>query len=99
EEVLGDDVSTLGYRDRKRDIYNTLSEIFRSGSCSKSRDDVFLLDEPPDYLILWIDHNLPFEYRESEDLARGLTLFLGRTCIWAECPGSSISACGVMPQI
>lgn len=84
EEVLGDDVSTLGYRDRKRDIYNTLSEIFRSGSCSKSRDDVFLLDEPPDYLILWIDHNLPFEYRESEDLARGFDalsradVYLGR---------------------
>jgi replication factor C large subunit len=70
EEVRIDDVNALGYRDRSKDIYYTLSNIFRTTTCKKSRESVFQLDEPPDYVILWIDHNLPYDYRDPEDLAR-----------------------------
>ncbi len=70
EEVRIDDVTALGYRDRTKDIYQTLSSIFRSTTCKKSRESVFQLDEPPDYVLLWIDHNLPYDYRDPEDLER-----------------------------
>jgi replication factor C large subunit len=70
EEVRIDDVNALGYRDRSKDIYYTLSSIFRTTTCKKSRESVFQLDEPPDYVILWIDHNLPYDYKDPEDLAR-----------------------------
>lgn len=84
DEVLADDVESLGYRDRKKDIYKTLSDIFRTSSCKKSRESVFQLDESPDYLILWIDHNVPLDYRDPEDLARAFNaisradVYLGR---------------------
>jgi replication factor C large subunit len=70
EEVRIDDVNALGYRDRKKDIYSTLSDIFRGTTCKKSRESVFQLDEPPDYVILWVDHNLPYDYTDPDDLAR-----------------------------
>lgn len=70
EEVRIDDVNALGYRDRRKDIYSALSDIFRTATCRKSRESVFQLDEAPDYLILWIDHNLPYDYREPADLER-----------------------------
>jgi len=70
DEIRIDDVNALGYRDRRKDIYSTLSDIFRTTTCKKSRDSAFQLDEPPEYLILWIDHNVPFGYRDPADLAR-----------------------------
>jgi len=70
QEVRIDDVNALGYRDRSKDIYSTLSDIFRGTTCKKSRESVFQLDEPPDYLILWVDHNLPYDYTDPDDLAR-----------------------------
>ncbi|UCD92219.1 MAG: replication factor C large subunit [Methanobacteriota archaeon] len=84
EEVLADDVESLGYRDRKKDIYKALSDIFRTSSCKKSRESVFQLDESPDYFILWIEHNVPLDYKDPEDLSRAFNalsradVYLGR---------------------
>jgi replication factor C large subunit len=105
DEVLADDVVSLGYRDRKKDIYDTLSEIFRGSNCKKARDSVFQLDESPDYFILWIDHNVPFTYRDSDDLARAFNslsradVYLGRVSrlkyfgLWSY--ATDMMACGV----
>jgi len=80
-----EDTAALGYRDRESTIFNALQEIFRSGDASRARAAVRELDEAPEDLILWVDHNLPLEYRRLDDLMRGYESlargdrFLGRT--------------------
>lgn len=105
EEVLAEHVESLGYRDRKKDIYKALSDIFRTSSCKKSRESVFQLDESPEYFILWIDHNIPLDYRDPEDMARAFDalsradVYLGRVArlryygLWSY--ATDMMACGV----
>jgi len=84
-ELRGQDTQALGYRDRERTIFGALGEIFRSGDAGRARASVRDLDETPEDLILWVDHNLPYEYRDPEDLVRGYEAlsradrYLGRT--------------------
>src|SRR3989449_2856431 len=70
-EVRPADVKTLGDRDVEGSVFDALREIFQSGDGKRARRAVENLDEDPESLILWIDENLPFEYRDPEDLARG----------------------------
>jgi replication factor C large subunit len=84
KELGGDTTSSLGYRDREQTIFAALEEIFRSGDARRARDAVQNLDESPEDLILWVDHNLPYEFTTAADRERGLDrlsradIFLGR---------------------
>ncbi|MFQ5837593.1 MAG: replication factor C large subunit [Thermoplasmata archaeon] len=84
EKVKEEDLLTLGYRDERREVFQALSDIFRSGGLEVARTSVRTIDEDPERLILWIDENLPYEYRDREDLDRGLRIlakadeYLGR---------------------
>ncbi len=62
----------MGYRDERSEVFQALGEIFRSGNLDRARESVRSLDEDPERLILWIDENLPFEFREPRDLDRGM---------------------------
>jgi len=66
-------VDTIGSRDRRSSVFAALEEIFRSGEARRARTAAENLDESPEDLILWVDENLPIEYRHPEDLARGFT--------------------------
>ncbi|HEV8593950.1 MAG TPA: replication factor C large subunit [Thermoplasmata archaeon] len=85
KEVRTEDVKTLGNRDVEGDVWAAIREILQSGSAERARRAADNLDEDPESLILWIDENLPYEYREPEDLARGYAMlsradvYLGRT--------------------
>jgi replication factor C large subunit len=78
-------LSVLGYRDREKDIFNALREIFKTRNIKAIRDNLSNLDVDPKLRILWINENLPKEYIDSNDLANGYTalskadVFLGRT--------------------
>ncbi len=84
-ELRGAETNALGFRDRESTIFAALQEIFRSGDAKRARDAMRELDEPPEDVILWIDHNLPFEYGAADDLTRGYRslaradIYLGRT--------------------
>ncbi len=71
KELRSDSTSSLGNRDRERTIFVALEEIFRSGDARRVRESVLALDESPEDLILWVDHNLPYEYTTAADRARG----------------------------
>jgi len=71
-DLTAKETQALGFRDRASTIFVALQEIFRSGDAKRARDAVRELDEQPEDLILWIDHNLPYEYPDREDLSRGL---------------------------
>ncbi len=83
-ELSGDTTSALGYRDREQTIFAALEEIFRSGDARRAKDAVQNLDESPEDLILWVDHNLPYEFGTAADRERGLDrlsradIYLGR---------------------
>jgi replication factor C large subunit len=72
DRVTEDDLLALGYRDERKEVFQALYEIFRSGDLEAARRSVMALDEDPERLILWIDENLPYEYRDPEDLERAL---------------------------
>ncbi len=65
-----EDTRSVGSRDRARTVFLALEEIFRSGDARRAREAVLSLDESPEDLILWVDHNLPHEYVEPDDLVR-----------------------------
>lgn len=65
------DVVGIGYRDVKGEIYAALTKIFRSGRFNEAARSTEDLDEDPDRILLWVDENLPMEYREADDLSRG----------------------------
>jgi replication factor C large subunit len=104
-EVTHDDVVALGYRDTRKTIFESVRDILSTGSCKKARESSMALDEAPDTLILWIDENLPLEYREPNDLQSGMDalsradVYLGRVRrkryyrLWAY--ASDLMTCGV----
>jgi replication factor C large subunit len=84
EEISLDDVHKLGYRDVKSTIFDAVRDVFKSTNCKKAKEAIRDLDETPDTLILWLDENLPLEYKRPLDLQRGFDylsradVFLGR---------------------
>src|SRR2546427_7832123 len=61
----------IGARDRDASVYAALEEIFRSGDAKRAREATRNLDESPEDLILWIDENVPVDYRRPDDMERG----------------------------
>ncbi|MFA5896428.1 MAG: replication factor C large subunit [Thermoplasmata archaeon] len=84
QSLDGDATRSVGYRDRKRTIFTALEEIFRSGDAKRAKQAVAELDESPEDLILWVDHNVPYEYVDKGDQLRAFEclsradIYLGR---------------------
>jgi replication factor C large subunit len=78
-------LDVLGYRDRERDIFNALREIFKTRNIKAIRENLSNLDVDPKLRILWITENLPKEYIDINDMANAYNalskadVFLGRT--------------------
>jgi len=78
-------INVLGYRDREKDIFNALREIFKTKNIKNINDNLCNLDIDPNLRILWINENLPKEYIDIKDLTNGYNalskadIFLGRT--------------------
>lgn len=64
-------LDVLGYRDRETVVFDALREVFKAKNIQTSRDCLGDVDVPPETMLLWIDENLPREYLDTEDLARG----------------------------
>ncbi|MCK5547552.1 MAG: hypothetical protein KAI64_00950, partial [Thermoplasmata archaeon] len=83
-EILDDDLTSVGFRDPRSKTFDVLTDIFKSMECKKPRESMNSLEERPDWFILWVDENLPLEYRKVEDLSSGFDrlsradVFLGR---------------------
>ncbi len=65
-EIGADDLEPLGFRERGTDIYSILPGIFHSGSLSASRRSIISIDKDPDEVFLWLDTNIPLEFRDPE---------------------------------
>lgn len=69
-KVNFDDVTNLSDRKRTESILNVLSIIFKSSTVSNSLSVLDDLDLEMNQIFLWIDANLPLEYKDPVSLAR-----------------------------
>jgi len=78
-------LKVLGYRDREKDIFSSLREIFKTKDVKNIKETLMHLDLDPNLVLLWINENLPKEYVDINDLVKGYEMlskadiFLGRT--------------------
>ena len=74
----------LTYRDRKSELFQGIREILKARDINHARNAARKLGETPEFLLLWIDENLPREYRDAQDRYQGFRylsqgdVFLGR---------------------
>jgi replication factor C large subunit len=71
KQLTIEDIDVLGYRDRETLIFDALREVFKTKNLQNSRECMRNIDVQPEMFLLWISENLPKEYLDSEDLARG----------------------------
>lgn len=79
-----DDVDAVGKRDTRVTMYDTVRIILKSDNVRAARRAASEVDEDPEFMLLWLSENVPHEYKELADLARGMEavaradLFLAR---------------------
>lgn len=84
DTVTVDDASQLSDRIVRKGMYDLMNSIFRRNDAMGSRAMLRDIDEEPGFVMLWIDENMPYEFRDVSDLIRGYErlskadIFLGR---------------------
>jgi replication factor C large subunit len=79
-----ENLRALGERDERAKIFDAMFAILKGSSVERARDAMRKLDEPPEFVLMWLDENLPLEYKDPGDLVRGFEalsradIFLGR---------------------
>jgi replication factor C large subunit len=82
--VTFESADNLSERVVRKDMYDVLDRMFRKDDPMGARKTLMDADTDPDTALLWIDENLPYEYRDAGDLVRGYEkmsradIFLGR---------------------
>jgi replication factor C large subunit len=84
KEVSEKDAATLQNRFVSKTMYDLMTEIFKGNDPSKARGMMMDVDETLDSVKLWVEENLPYEYKAPEELEKGMDalcradIFLGR---------------------
>ena len=79
-----DTLNALGYRDERGKIFEVVVEILKGTGADHARAAMRKLDELPEFVLLWLDENVPLEYKHPDDLERAFNMlsradvFLGR---------------------
>ncbi len=77
-------LDALGSRNREAEIFPSLKTVLQGIDPLESKEVMKDLGEQPDHLLLWIDENLPREYKNDNDLAKAYDrlskadIYLGR---------------------
>ncbi len=64
-------ILTLDERDKEKDIFSTLKKIFKESPTNKMLGDFDSVNMPLDEISLWIEENIPSEYK-GEELAKAI---------------------------
>lgn len=79
------DLGALGRRDTTTSLFDLVRHVLKGRRMQEVREEVWSADATPEDLVLWIDENLPKEYKDPHDLVAGYDMlsradvFLGRT--------------------
>lgn len=68
-KITEKDVAVLGHRDTSINIFKAITEIFKATSYIRAKESIYELNEDPEHLLLWVDENMPLEYKKPDDLA------------------------------
>jgi replication factor C large subunit len=71
KELSLPDLVPLTMRDSELRVYDALARIFKTRSSERALEAVRECGEDPETLLKWIVENLPLEYQDPPDLARG----------------------------
>jgi replication factor C large subunit len=88
EKITKESVDQLSERESKEEMQQALTRIFKTTNADVALPAFENVDEDVDGLLLWIDENLPREYKNPEDLARAYDAlaeadkFFGRIRRW-----------------
>lgn len=83
-EVREEDTLVVGDRQITKSMYDLLGDVLHGTNPQRARSVMMEVNEAPEYVLLWLDENLPIEYRNPDDLLRGYDalsrsdVFLGR---------------------
>lgn len=83
--VPAEAAEAIGGRDDRMTAYSMVGEVLHTFDLATARKALRDLDESPDFALLWIEENVPVEYRHAPDLDRAFYYlsradqFLGRT--------------------
>lgn len=73
-ELKDEQAMALDNRLTSRTMYDLMGEIFQGTSPRQAQKHMWDMQETPEFVMLWVDENLPIAYRDSEDLWRGYQL-------------------------
>ncbi|WP_456478078.1 replication factor C large subunit [Geoglobus ahangari] len=81
KDVIRPEDVVVAKRTQETDVFKVMQKIFKTKI--PAHGDAMLLDESPDDLIMWVDENLPLEYRDetlyaSYRVLSDADVFLGR---------------------
>ncbi|MCX8202685.1 MAG: replication factor C large subunit [Candidatus Micrarchaeota archaeon] len=66
--ALIDLTATVTYRDREKDVYRAVAQVFKAQDYQAARSAFWDVDIDPDMQILWIEENIPNEYQNKEEM-------------------------------
>lgn len=69
EKITEEDIEALGYRERKKDVFEVLKVIFKTKTAKTAKEILDSVDKDPDELFWWIEQNIPNEYKDEEEVA------------------------------
>lgn len=78
-------LQSIGYRDREKEIFRGVREILKARDMKTAITTAYEIDESPESFILWMDENIPYEYKSPYDVKEAYNflsradIFLGRT--------------------
>jgi len=70
KKITREEIEALAYREKEELMQDALLRIFKNSDPEIAVHAFDRVDEEQDKLILWVDENLPYEYRKPEDLAK-----------------------------
>ncbi len=79
-----DDLEVLVKRDKTSDIYKALNLILAKNDFNEAIQSLYHLSEQPKDMLLWIDENMPYIYKDPGDILRAYEhiakadIFIGR---------------------
>lgn len=73
-ELKEEQALAMDNRLTSRTMYELMGEIFQGTSPRRAQLHMWDMQETPEFVMLWVEENLPLAYRDSEDLWRGFQL-------------------------
>ena len=82
--VGDDDANVMDSRLSTKSMYDLMGEILHGSNSQKAKRTMMDIGETPDFVLKWLDENVPLEYKDHDDLERAFErlsradIFLGR---------------------